>query len=218
LERIETALESWQDQEPDVEELAARQRWEETLLRFGEMIPEDLRPRVAAALQDKHWPLWRWIEDVWRGRSRLPECLTEEVMRRLLQIRLDGAARDFMDGVCLRCGLQYPLPNYPASAQCGCSDCVDRTRQRAESLALFERLFDGRGCPACGASTKVGDMDWVHLIGDGYWFAADQRAADVPSPDPAEPSDTTHPPTAASPGGQTDPQTEPPPTTSEGHT
>jgi hypothetical protein len=136
------------------------------------------------------------MEDVWRGRSRLPECPTEEVMRRLVLIRLDAPEWDFMDGVCLRCGLQYPVPNYPSSAQCGCSGCMARARRRAESRALFDRLFGHEGCPACGASTKVGDMNWAHLIGDGYWFAADRLQADVPSPDPAEPCNTTDLPSA----------------------
>jgi hypothetical protein len=154
----------WQDQ------VATERRvWEDTLARFFEVLPEDLHDRVAAALQDEHYPLWRWLEDVCRGRSLLPQCLTADVMRRLVQLRLDAAWEDFLDGVCLRCGLQYPLPNYPSSVQCPCGCCKDRERQRAESLALFERLFDGRGCPACGASSKAGEMNWAHLMQDGYW-------------------------------------------------
>jgi hypothetical protein len=122
-------------------------------------------------LQDSRCPLWRWLDDIARFRSRLPDCLTAEVMRRLVQVRLEAHPEDLIDGVCLRCGLQYPLPNFPSSAQCGCGHCEERQRRRVASIALFERLFDSRGCPACGASTKAGEMDWAHLMPDGYWVA-----------------------------------------------
>jgi hypothetical protein len=117
----------------------------------------------------------------------LPEGLTAEVMRRLVQVRLEAAPDDLLDGVCLRCGLQYPLPQFPGSAHCGCGSCEDRQRQRAQSLAVYERLFDGRGCPACGASTKVGEMNWAHLVEDGYWFAPG-RASTGGNPCPRRPS------------------------------
>jgi hypothetical protein len=171
LDRREQQVQQRQESRRQREEQEApeRRRWEDTLTRFSEVLPEDLGDRVTAALRDERCPLWRWLEDVCRGRSRLPQSLTADVLRRLVQIRLEAAWEDFLDGVCLRCGLQYPLPNYPSSAQCGCGYCADRQRQQAESLALFERRFDGRGCPACGASSKAGEMNWAHLMQDGYW-------------------------------------------------
>src|SRR5262245_57199371 len=75
------------------QEAAERRRWKETLTRFIDVLPNNLHDRVEAALRDERCPLWRWLEDVNRGRSRLPECLTEEVMRRLVLIRLDEADR-----------------------------------------------------------------------------------------------------------------------------
>jgi hypothetical protein len=167
---------------------AVRRRWEDTLTRFIEVLPEDLHDRVDAALWDECCPLWRWLEDVCCGRSLLPQCLTADVMRRLVQLRLEAASEDFIDGVCLRCGLQYPLPNFPSSLLCSCNSCADRQRQserqRAQSLAVFDRLFDGRGCPACGASSKAGEMNWAHLMQDGYWFTASPGGLTIPERQP----------------------------------
>jgi hypothetical protein len=174
-----------------VEETAEQQRrWEETLRHFGEMIPEDLWDRVRAALEDRGCLLWGWIEDVFRGRSRLPECMTQEVMRRLVLIRLDEADKcEPYEAVCLRCGLQYPIHRCPPISEWKLAPgCSPDERPLRYDLPHF---FDHDGCPACGASSKVGDMNWAHLIGDGYWFAVDRPAVDVPPPDPAEPSDTT---------------------------
>ena len=152
------------------QQAADQRRWEETLDRFGAALPVDLTDRVVAALQDKRCPLWRWIEDVFRGRSRLPECLTEAVMRRLVLIRLDEADKcEGSEGVCLRCGLQYPMHKRPPLHQWrlapGCSP--DERPLRYEP----PRFFEHDGCPACGASSKAGEMNWAHLIEDGYWFA-----------------------------------------------
>jgi hypothetical protein len=106
--------------------------------------------------------------------------LTEDVMRRLIEVwlykGLASASSDFLDGICLRCGLQYPLPNFPPSAHCHCNSCQEGNRRRAESVALFWRLFDCRGCPACGASTQAGEMNWAHLVPDGYWFTSSTLA------------------------------------------
>jgi hypothetical protein len=195
LERLEAALGSGQDQESDVEETAEQQRrWEETLRHLGEMIPEDLWDRVRAALEDRGCLLWRWIEDVFQGRSRLPGCLTEEVMRSLVLIRLDEADKcQPWEAVCLRCGLQYPMHRYPPISEWKLAPgCAPEERPLRYDLPHF---FDHDGCPACGASSKVGEMNWAHLIGDGHWFAADQRAVDLPPPDPAEPRDPTDRPT-----------------------
>jgi hypothetical protein len=168
-EQIEQGRQAWR-QERD-REAAERQRWEETLHRFGEALPEDLWDRVAAALEDGSCPLWDWIKNISRGRSRLPECLTEEVMRRLVLIRLDEADKcDSFEAVCLRCGLQYPMHKYPPLSEWklapGCSPGEQPLRYD------LPRFFDHDGCPACAASSTAGDMNWAHLIGDGYWFAA----------------------------------------------
>jgi hypothetical protein len=168
LERLETALEPWQEQEPAAEESAEQQRWEETLSRFGEIIPEDLWDRVRVALEDRSCSLWGWIEDVFRGRSRLPECLTQEVMRRLVLVRLDEADQcEPWEAVCLRCGLQYPRHKSPPIFQWKLAPgCSPDERPLRYDLPHF---FDHDGCPACGASSKAGEMEWAHLIGDGYW-------------------------------------------------
>src|SRR5262249_51043621 len=142
-------------------EAAERLRWEETLARFAEVLPEDLSERVRTALQDDHCPLWRWLDSIDRGRSRLPEGLTEGVMRRLVLIRLDEADRcESWEAVCLRCGLQYPrhkaLPLSEWRLAPGCSP--DERPLRYD----LPRLFDHDGCPACGASSKAGEMNWAH--------------------------------------------------------
>jgi hypothetical protein len=147
-----------------------RRRWDETLGRFEEALPKDLLDRVAAALEDERCPLWGWLKDVFRGRSRLPACLTEEVMRRLVLIRLDEPDRcEPWEAVCLRCGLQYPRHKSPPLSEWqrapGCSP------GERPPVNDFPRFFEHDGCPACGASSKVGEMNWAHLIPDGFWTA-----------------------------------------------
>jgi hypothetical protein len=179
LDRLEQQARDWQQRLRQDKEGgdAVQRRWEETLDSFGAVLPQDLVNPVATALQSRRGSLWGWLDNLYRGRCRLPECLTEDVMRRLVLLRLDADAAEAasLNAVCLRCGLQYPLLNFPSSAQCGCPSCQDRERRLAEGRVRFERLFDGRGCPACGASTKSGDMNWAHLIEDGYWFPPDRR-------------------------------------------
>ena len=183
LDRLEARVHERQQRRLDEERQQAdvQRRWEETLSRFEALLPNDLLDRVAVALQDdqagdeirefreyERCPVRLWIEDVYRGRSRLPECLTEAVMRQLVLTRLDEGDRcsDF-DGVCLRCGLQYPMCKLPPISEWrlapGCS--------RDEKPLRYDlpHFFDHDGCPACGASSKAGEMTWVHLIEDGFW-------------------------------------------------
>jgi hypothetical protein len=142
--------------------------------RFVEVLPDDLRDRVSVALQDDRCLLWPWLRDICRGRSRLPERLTEDVMRRLVLVRLDEADRcQPWEAVCLRCGLQYPMHKYPPLSDWrpgpGCSP---DERPLRYGLPHF---FEHDGCPACGASSKAGEMNWAHLIEDGFW-TQDKRA------------------------------------------
>src|SRR5262245_22296447 len=172
LDRLEEQVEQAQqarEQEAD-REAAERRRWEGALDRFGAALPEDVWDRVAAALEDPFCPLWHWIEDISRGRSRLPECLTEDVMRRLVLIRLDEADRcEPFEAVCLRCGLQYPMHESPPLSQWKLAPgCSPDERPLRYDLPHF---FEHDGCPACGASSKAGEMNWAHLIGDGYGLA-----------------------------------------------
>jgi hypothetical protein len=150
------------------QEAAERRRWEDTLARFIEVLPEDLHDRVESVLRDERCPLWRWLEDACRGRSRLPECLTEEVMRRLVLIRLDEVDKcEPWEAVCLRCGLQYPMHKTPPlSAWKLAPGCSPDERPLRYDLPRF---FDHDGCPACGASSRAGEMNWAHLMQDGYW-------------------------------------------------
>jgi hypothetical protein len=148
---------------------AEQRRWEETLTCFGAALPEDLWDRVDVALRDENSTLWRWLEDMFRGRSRMPECLTEEVMRRLVLIRLEEADRcDSFECVCLHCGLQYPHHKSPPLSEWklapGCSP--DERPLRYD----LPRFFEYDGCPACRASSRASDMNWAHLMSDGYWF------------------------------------------------
>src|SRR5262245_29620623 len=145
LDRLEQQLGGQRSVEDLVDEEQQQRRWEETARRFEELLPEDLFDRVNEALADERHPLWEWFDSVFRGRSRLPECLTEEVMRRLVEARLYQADGDFIDAVCLRCGAQYPLLNFTSSVDCKCADCQSRKQRRAETVALFERLFDHEG-------------------------------------------------------------------------
>jgi hypothetical protein len=145
-----------------------QRRWEETLSRFEALLAEDLLGRVDEALEDERCPLWKWLEDIVRGRSRLPECLTEAVMRRLVLIRLDEADKcDGLEAVCLRCGLQYPMHKRPPLSEWRLAPgCSPDERPLRYDLPHF---FDHDGCPACGASSKAGEMNWAHLMEDGYW-------------------------------------------------
>jgi hypothetical protein len=189
LARLEGHLHEERQRLREIEERRAdeRRRWREVLNAFGAVLPEDLVGRVKAALKDERSPLWGWLDNLATGRCRLPECLPGEVVRRLVTVYLDADAAEAASqiGVCLRCGLQYPLPNFPSSAQCYCPSCAEENVRRAErqarGLAVYEGLFAGRGCPACGASSKLGEMNWAHLVPDGYWFAA-ERASRVANP------------------------------------
>jgi hypothetical protein len=116
VERLEQLANDQEQQrlQDEQREVAEQRPWQEVLSSFGRAVPEDLRERVTAALQDSRCPLWDWLHDLLRGRSRLPEGLTEEVMRRLVLIRLDEADRcEPWEAVCLRCGLQYPRHKSP---------------------------------------------------------------------------------------------------------
>jgi hypothetical protein len=173
LERLERQVSDQQlYRGQDEERQAAEQRrWEEVVACFGRLLPEDLCDRVVAALQDGRCPLWGWLDNLARGRSRLPECLPEGVMRRLVLIRLDEADRcEPWEAVCLRCGLQYPVPKHPLLSEWRLAPgCSPEERPLHYDLP---RLFDHGGCPACGASSRVGEMNWAHLVEDGYWFAS----------------------------------------------
>jgi hypothetical protein len=160
---------------------AERQRWEETLNRFGMALPGDLRDRVIGALGDRGCLLWGWIGNLVRGRCRLPECLTEDVMRALVLILLDEAERcNSFQAVCLRCGLQYPTHKPPPLSEWKLAPgCSPDERPLRYDLPHF---FEHDGCPACGASSKAGEMNWAHLMGDGYWFAP--RATELPGQEP----------------------------------
>jgi hypothetical protein len=138
------------------------------LRRFCKVLPADLEDRVATALEDRNCPLWRWLRDMFCGRSQIPEGLSTDVMRRLVLIRLDEADKcDSFEAVCLRCGLQYPKHKSPPLRDWKLAPgCSPEGRPLRYDLPHF---FDHDGCPACGASSKAGEMNWAHLIEDGYW-------------------------------------------------
>jgi hypothetical protein len=147
---------------------AAQRRWDEVLNRFFEVLPEDLWDRAEMALTAGRGPLWDWLQDMHRGRSRLPTGLTPDVMRRLVLIRLDEADLcEPWQAVCLRCGLQYPTRKPPPLSEWKLApDCSPDERPLRYVLPSF---FDHDGCPACGASSKAGTMNWAHLMADGFW-------------------------------------------------
>src|SRR5262249_44185438 len=112
LDRLEPLVEEvWGAWEEECARKAAeRQRWKVGLHRFGEGLPEGLWDRAEQALNDERCRLWRWLEDIVRGRSRLPACLTPDVMRQQVLVRLNMAPEcGGFEGVCLHCGLQYPV-------------------------------------------------------------------------------------------------------------
>ncbi len=186
LERLEQEAQERRQQQEEVD--AEDRRWLATLERFGEALPPDLHARVTQALEaDRHCPVWGWIENVFVGRSRLPDGLSGDVMRRLVQILLEEADQCLeWVGVCLRCGLQYPLPRWRYEPRPHGPDA----RTAAGVARRYEdSFFAHEGCPACGASSKKGDMTWAHLIGEGYWFTSRRenpggRADDVSGPSP----------------------------------
>jgi hypothetical protein len=89
-------------------------------------------------------------------------------MRHLVQIRLDEADKCLpWEAVCLHYGLQYPMHDWaPESEWRLAPGCKPTDKPLCYDLPQF---FDHDGCPACGASSTVGHMNWAHLIGDGYW-------------------------------------------------
>ena len=169
LARLEQRAEERQRGRPRREDREAdKRRWEATLTHFVEVLPDDLWDRVSVALQDDRCLLWPWLRDICRGRSRLPECLTEDVMRRLVLIWLDEADQcEPWEAVCLRCGLQYPRHKRPPLGEWKLAPgCSPDERPLRYNLPHF---FDHDGCPACDASSKVEEMNWAHLMEDGYW-------------------------------------------------
>jgi hypothetical protein len=174
LARLEQRAEERQQGRPRKEGREAdERRWEATLTHFVEVLPDDLWDRVSVALQDDRCLLWPWLRDICRGRSRLPECLTEDVMRRLVLVRLDEADRcEPWEAVCLRCGLQYPMHKTPPLSEW--RPAPGRSPDGRPLRYELPRFFERDGCPACGASSKTGEMNWAHLMEDGYW-TADER-------------------------------------------
>jgi hypothetical protein len=170
LARLEQIVNIDRLEEQEKVQKAADLLWKQTLERFSAALPNDLQDRVGAALRDEDCPLWPWIENLFRGRSRLPERLTEDVMRQLVLIRLDQADRcDSFEAVCLGCGLQYPMHKTPPMSEWK----VLPGKKPLEGEPPWYDLphfFEHDGCPACGASSRAEEMNWAHLISDGYWF------------------------------------------------
>ncbi len=189
IERVLDQLEqlAHEHAQREQEAAAADRRAEETLERFAGALPADLRERVCTALEDPACRLWPWLGDLYRGRCRLPEGLSPEVMRRLVQILLEEADQCLeWVGVCLRCGLQYPLPRWRYESR---SHGSDSHATPAAERRYEESFFEHDGCPGCGASSKKGDMTWAHLIGEGYWFSSRREnpggtADDISGPSP----------------------------------
>lgn len=96
-------------------------------------------------------------------------------MGRLLLARLDEADKcDGHEAVCLRCGLQYPRHKHPPMSEWRLAPgCSPNDRPLRYDLPHF---FEHDGCPACGASSKADEMNWSHLMPDGYWFPETQRS------------------------------------------
>jgi hypothetical protein len=159
LDRLEREIREQQEiRRQEEEQQAPRQRrWEETLTRFGEFLPEDLSDRVDEALRDDRCPLWRWLEDQFRGRSRLPECLTEEVMRRLVLIRLEEADRCVLSVRMPALWAPVPAPQVAALEARETGPTARRTSGHC-----------GTTCPVSSSTTaarparshKAGDMNW----------------------------------------------------------
>src|SRR5262249_25175992 len=105
-------------------------------------------------------------------------------------IRLDEADRcEPWEAVCLRCGLEYPMHKSPPLDQWRLAPgCSPDERPLRYDLPHF---FDHDGCPACGASSKAGEMNWAHLMPDGYWFTP--SCNEPQSPTRASLSDATCP-------------------------
>jgi hypothetical protein len=180
LERLETTV--GPEQEQEATQAAEHGRALETWERFAGLVPDDLSERVAAVLEDMQHPIWRWLRNVFEGKSRLPECLTENVMRQILLVRLDRAELcDNSEMACLRCGLQYPMHKSPPLSEWKMTPAA---KERLAQGCPWDNLpyprydlphfFDHAGCPACGASSRAEEANWAHLVESGYWFADEQ--------------------------------------------
>jgi hypothetical protein len=155
---------------PDAGDIAEEEkRWGQTVENFVAVLPDDLEDLVTEAIQDTSCPLWQWFENLHNGRSRLPACLTEEVVRELVRIRLEEADRcESFAAVCLQCGLEYPVHKAPPVTEWKLAPgCSPDERPLRYNLPHF---FSHDGCPACGESSKAGHMQWAHRIPDGFWF------------------------------------------------
>ena len=165
LDRLEEQVKERQQRrlEEEAKDADDQRRWDEVMNRFCEVLPEDLGDRVAVALQDERCPLWGWIRNMHRGRSRLPECLTEAVMRRLVLVRLDEADRcEPWDAVCLRCGLQYPMHKTPPLNEWRLAS--NRSPDGQPLRYDLPHFFDHAGCPGLRRpGSKAGEMNWAHL-------------------------------------------------------
>ena len=171
LDRLEAQVNERQQRRlgEDQQQTADRLRWEEILRRFEALLEPALLHRVELALQDdqsgdeileyreyEQYSVRAWMEDIYRGRSLLPECLTPEVMRQLVLIRLDEADRCRSEAVCTRCHLQYPQCKLPPVSEWklapGCS------RDEIPLRYDLPHFFDHDGCPACGPHSRAGEM------------------------------------------------------------
>jgi hypothetical protein len=91
-------------------------RWEMTE-RLVEMTPEDLRETFVAALEERDERgfstkradrLRSWICDLGFDRTRLPDDLSPETMRKLVRIYLEDTPPESVGEVCDQCGLYRP--------------------------------------------------------------------------------------------------------------
>jgi hypothetical protein len=146
-------------------------RWEMTE-RLFELAPEDMREALAGALVEREqagFPTIRsdrlhsWICDLGFDRTRLPDELAPETMRKLLLIYLEDTPREAIGEVCDQCGLYRPQRNgfdyFDSCPHCGCrewtwSSLVVVWSKREQGVAEAGKLDDAQANPRPGTQTE----------------------------------------------------------------
>jgi hypothetical protein len=127
------------------------------LVTLLERAPEDLRGEIGKAVGGRDHPLKKWIFHLARRHSRLPDDLSEDVLRRVLDAYL--ADPDLVDDVsycCDRCQLQRPQRKRPPLSEWKLLPGKTWGVGEPPWYDLPE-FFDN--CPACGCTT----WNWTHL-------------------------------------------------------
>ena len=136
------------------------------------LFTEEEDEKVAGALaqwcENGMGPYRRWLGELFRGTSRLPE-LAPESMKQLLLAWLSQECAVFMP-VCRGCGLMYPHHRSPPLNEW---KLLPGKTPRVGPPPWYDLPEFFSSCPGCRGSSS--DFDWSHLLGgvNRPWMALD---------------------------------------------